>query len=381
MDENKQLRGSLKTMANFVSTGLGGFSNAIQLPQYDNALELVNRGDRALLLKLVQEKGGSVGSSSGSGSGHSSHFNGSYASSSTAHKTSGDVTASTTPPPAAAGTAATAEHTDRKRKSTDSSVTESAKNDRTAHPPAPKVPRTRSQNQRTARQELQKGNSSNDKQQEGTAPQQSSPVKSAVFVPSDNFGQTYPATSGGETQGRYTAQPESSSTPQIASSTLPQANEASRAADIFPSYLGAGGPLNSFDIFANGNASNPASGSITPSFGGFVKQEDSPPLPTYGDSSSAWMNAYTNLTPIGGNESFWSLTSSAMNNSNQASGPQQQPQQQSRTDTQDTRSPSSAYLSTWSSTAAQMLSSNGTLSTAFPSMPHQGMQPPLHGYA
>lgn len=379
-------------MANFVSTGLGGFSNAIQLPKYDNALELVNRGDRALLLKLVQEKGASVGATTAAASGGGSCPVPAKGSDSPSAATFESASGGASNRPSAHG------HADKKRKSSETvPQSETAAGERPTRPSAAKAPRTRSQNQRTSsnttttRQE--NINHTTSEWQQQVTPRETPPAaaaaqaapSSSLNVTASTFEPTYTTL---ENAGQYLGRP------QNGLGSVSNQSPASRATDIFPSYLSTGGTSNSFDVFGggSGNGSNAtASGQATPStFAGLVKQEDSPPLPTYGDSASAWMNAYTNLTPMGGNESFWSLTSSAMNNQAASQAIQQAQQQQQQnsniqnvaSDPQDGRSPSSsAYLSTWNNTAAQMLSANGNISAAFASMPHSGVQQPLHGYA
>lgn len=386
MDENKQLRGSLKTMANFVSSGLGGFSHAIQLPEYDNALDLVNRGDRALLLKLVQEKGGSVSSTTGTihsepSSNHSANP------STTGHRTS--------PSPSASGVG----HVDKKRKSESSHDSHAVENSN--RPANAKAPRTRSQNARN-RQESNAQNTTASSEWQQNTPRDTPPISSAtspVTKSAKQDNQTQ-ATSGQPIDNDSGDVPNLSVTSQQYPSAAGVAT-GSRMMDMFPNLSGGLGPLGSFDIFGSSNSGQNSSGFISNSSSAFgpgasrsgsamdVKQEDSPPPQPFQDPASAWMNAYTNLTPIGGNESFWSLTSSSIAIQGGMGQNIQQQQQQTgimaSTNQQNGKSSTASYGSNWN-LPGQILSSNVLGSFGAPqsnSMMHQQhhQQQPLHGYA
>jgi hypothetical protein len=404
MDENKQLRGALKTMAGFVSTGAGGLSHALHLPEYDNALDLVNRGDRALLLKLVQEKGALVGAGN-------NHTDSSQNNQQPSHNTS---TASTThkdssPPTSASATGSRPQHADKKRKSSQDTHTENF----SSKSSSAKVPRTRSQNAR-GRQDTTtastatsntSGTNVNKIDWQHSTPRDTPPIPSSTSI-EHNFTQQEEAS---QRPQQYDNRPVSRNAgePSHISIAQPHQGRESRMMDMFPPVIsGSVGSLGSFDVFGDnttntrtggvGNGSSipsnassafgPASSATSNAMG--VKQEDSPPLLPYQDPASAWMNAYTNLTPMGEFESFWSLNSSAMalqganNMSSSSIAPPQQlkrNQQEASLDAQDGRSPSLAYNTNWSM-PSQLLTSNNLNSF---SAPRQGMQQqrPLHGFA
>lgn len=406
MDENKQLRGSLKTMANFVSTGLGGFSNAIQLPEYDNALELVNRGDRALLLKLVQEKGGSVGGGMSTSTSSSNHHVQQHAHHSSSTKQS--AAKASPSPPATAGTSSHSGTTSGTPLHTSAACDKKRKHEEAQT--GTKAPRTRSQNNR-GRQETattatagssgewpeQQQQQKQQQVQSQTGSVEPSPVPPSAPSASGTFGDPSRFVNTPEVQNQYLPRPASGmSMPQVLASTQMQnQNRDSRPnPDMFPSFLGQNNSLFSMDVFGattpvgqSSGASNASSSFRGPgTISGAVKQEESPPLAPFQDSAQAWMNAYTNLTPVGGNDSFWSLASSAMNDqsaSNQANQQQQmqRPQQgysqsvAQASDPQDGRSPSSAFLSNWTTTAS------ATNNMGAFAMSQQSTQQPLHGYA
>lgn len=366
-------------MATFVASGVGGFSHAIQLPEYDDALDLVNRGDRALLLKLVQEKGSSVGAAS-----NNQHNQGSQSTYTTtnARKTSPS-------PPATSGRVGSISnpgshsvHVDKKRKS--ESSTHEATPEVSARPNAAKASRTRSHNTRGGRQDAGANDSKGQWQQR--TPRDTPPVSTSSLE--QNYVQQ-------EALQQYPARPDSQNT-ATGNMPLSQSNQGGDSCMIgmFPTYGGGVGSMTSFDIFGdnstsqNGVSSNASSalgpgGASSPSkvTSGGIKQEESPTLAPYQDPAAAWMNAYTNLTPMGGGESFWSLTSSALsmpasNNNNQQ---QQQQQQGPMSDSQNGRGSSSAFAPIWNTTS-QMLASNNLNSFTGA---RQGLQQQqsLHGYA
>lgn len=376
MDENKQLRGSLKTMANFVSSGLGGFTNAIQLPEYDNALDLVNRGDKALLLKLVQEKSGSFGST---GTTHTepSHNHGAGSSSAAGQKAS--------PSPSATGACPS----DKKRKSESSHDVSAAENNR---PASTKAPRTRSQNART-RQGSNTNITASSEWQHNT-PRDTPPVPLASSPVINSAKQ--------DSQPQAAARPSSSTSGSVRLQDYQTGEgvQESRMMDMFPTLSGGLGPLSSFDIFGGSNPGQSASGFTSNASSAFgpgasrsgsamdIKREESPPpAAPYQDSASAWMNAYTNLTPLGGNESFWSLTSSSIAIQGGTGSISQQQQQQSGvlpTNYQSGKGSTASYASNWN-LPGQMSPSNILGSFANPqssTMVHQQQQQQtLHGYA
>lgn len=402
MDENKQLRGALKTMAGFVSTGAGGLSHALHLPEYDDALDLVNRGDRALLLKLVQEKGALVGA--GNQHPDSSQINHQHPhcsnTATNAHKDS-------SPPNSASTIGSRPQHLDKKRKSSQDTHAENS----SSKSSGAKAPRTRSQNARgrqdTTTTSTATSNASSDNVNKGdwqhVTPRDTPPMPSSA---SKEHAYAQPANTH-----LYDNRPSSRNTGGASDMSPNQANQGreSHMMNMFPPAVGNSvGPLGSFDIFGE-NTRNQSTGSNIPSNassafgpgasananGMGVKQEDSPPLLPYQDPASAWMNAYTNLTPMGEVESFWSLNSSVMalqeaNNMSGSSGAQQQQQQQQQQskrnqqeislDGQDDRNPSLAYNSNWS-VPAQLLNNSNTFSAQQNMQQSMQQHRPLHGFA
>lgn len=379
MDENKQLRGSLKTMANFVSSGLGGLTHAIQLPAYDNALDLVNRGDRALLLKLVQEKGGSVGTSTGSQVDHIQNHDANTPSN--AHK------ASPSPPASAIG------HADKKRKNESSHDTH-IENKR---PSNVRPPRTRSHNTRSRQDNT--NISANPEWQENT-PRPTPPIVSPLLSRENKAAKQ-------DDQLHGTDKPPSKNAEKQTTLAAPERYRGGISADnarlsgMTPPGSRGPGPMASFDIFGERyvgqgtNFESNASGAFGPGVLGSassagVKREEASPVEAYRDPASAWLNAYTTLTPLGGEESFWSHISPNMAaqggmaylsqlQQSQVSqhNPGQVPDQNGRSDFR-------SYAPHWNP-AGQMLSS--VSNNSFPAtqastlLPEQQLQQALHGYA
>lgn len=324
-------------MATFVASGIGGFTHDLHLPEYDNVLDLVNRGDKTLLLKLVQEKGGAI-TGSGGRPGPTTTTSGKNTSPHDSLKASPETEGGFPP-------STTSSNIEKKRKTSDYDEMEHSSSARVQ---APKAPRTRSQGLGSSTNTKDHGVSHNSNNATTTSSSSSSSAQwqvTPLTSPPTSSASVSATTSRDAGAAIDYRDPPATARPALSTNSYQQSTTGQM--QFFPSLLGAG--MSSYDIFGHNNNNNSnnnnngtggmSSGNSTPiedQLDGQIKQEDSPPLLPYQDSSNtSWMGAYTNLTPVGGNESFWSMASNVMNSQSQ----QQDIQSSSSTSTTTSAAP------------------------------------------